>query len=557
MNIPLSRKTVVGAASKKQRQKSRDSLLTLGAVVFTLALFAGCASTKTRIGRDLDVELEDWKAKATESFRVAPPAPELPSMQDFHAEEEVEELSISDESMLPRIPVSELMLAREMDVGVLLRALADAADLNIIVSNNVSGPVLVNLRRETRWDRLFAAIIEAHGLHYDLEDDLLRVFALEDVQRNIAMEQALRDQLEAAEQRTRSEPMVIEMMRVHYADLDRLAETVRVTMQALGLVEEPTDPVGVSESNEKRLMIRADNDSGQLIINGVPDDIARVRELVRGLDQPAAQILIEASIVQANSQVARELGFQWGAFSTAEDGRLSLGTTESGNGFNSNFPGSFSPDEPSFIYGISRVKGTDILQTQLTALQKDGRLNIVSTPSITTLDQQTAIIESGEERPFVSAVGTGIASFPQIEFKRAVLRLEVTPQVIDENWVKLDINTVKDEFDDARSVVIEGTVQVPILTRSALTSLYLADGQTTVIGGLSSETQSDQEGGIPGLKNLAGFGALFRNSSSRTSLNDTLIFITPHILPRAEVDERGNLTPRNSGSSSSQGGSVE
>jgi len=547
MNNLLNEKRIGNSAIKANRQKPREALLGLGLGLFIFVLLVGCASTKTRIGRDMDVELEEWKAKATESFRIAPPAPELPSMQDFHLAEETESLLESEGSELPQIPVSELMLAREMDVGVLLRALADAADLNILVSNSVSGPVLVNLRRETRWDRLFAAIIEAHGLHYDLEDDLLRVFSLEDVQRNIAMEQALRNQLEASERRTRSEPMIIDMVRVHYADLDRLAETVRVTMQAIGLEGNLETEIASSETDEKRLLIKADSDSGQLIINGVPDDIARARELIRGLDQPAAQILIEANIVQANSQVARELGFQWGAFSTAEEGRVTLGMTESSNGFNSNFPAGFGIDEPGFIYGVNRIKGTDVLQAQLSALQQDGRLNIVSTPSITTLDQQTAVIESGEERPFVSAVGTGLASFPQIEFKRAVLRLEVTPQVIDENWVKLDINTVKDEFDDARSVVIEGTVQVPILTRSALTSLYLADGQTTVIGGLSSETQSDQEGGIPGLKNLPGFGALFRNSKSRTALNDTLIFITPHILPRAKVDENGNLSRGGSG----------
>ena len=146
----------------------------------------------------------------------------------------------------------------------------------------------------------------------------------------------------------------------------------------------------------------------------------------------------------------------------------------------------------------------------------------------------TAVIESGEERPCASSAGSGISAISQIEFKKAVLRLEVTPHVIDENWVKLDINTTKDEFDDTRAIIIDGNVQVPILTRSAITSLYLADGQTTVIGGLSSEIESLQEAGIPVLKNLPGLGGFFRNRASRNSLSDTLIFITPHILPQAE-----------------------
>ena len=143
-----------------------------------------------------------------------------------------------------------------------------------------------------------------------------------------------------------------------------------------------------------------------------------------------------------------------------------------------------------------------------------------------------ATIESGEERPFASAAGSGVAAVSQVDFKKAVLRLEVTPHVIDQNWVKLDINTTKDEFDDNRSVIVDGNVQVPILTRSANTALYLSNGQTTVIGGLSSETKGRQEEGVPILKNIPGLGAMFRSQADRNSFSDTLIFITPHILPK-------------------------
>lgn len=466
---------------------------------------------------------------------TAPPATEFSVMRDFHAEEAAESALESSRPELPQIPVSDIVLTHEMDVGVLLRALADAADLNILISNNVSGPVLVSLRRETRWDLLFSAITEAHGLHYDLQGDLLRIFTLEDIQRNIAMEQALHDQLQAAEQRKRSEPRTIEMVRVHYADLDNLARSVRATMQAVVAQDDSeVETTALGGKQRTRFMIEANNDTGQLIIHGVPDDIAQARSLIQGLDQPTYQILIEASIVQANSEIARELGVQWGLFNVANSGQLTIGTTQRGDGFNSSFPAAFDPADTGFVYGMSRVRGNEVLQAQLSALQKDGRLNIVSRPSITTLDQLTAVIESGEERPFASAAGSGISTVSQIEFKKAVLRLEVTPHVIDENWVKLDINTTKDEFDDTRAIIIDGNVQVPILTRSAITSLYLADGQTTVIGGLSSETESAQEAGIPVLKNLPGVGGIFRNRATRNALSDTLIFITPHILPQAE-----------------------
>lgn len=510
------------------------------AVLAAVLLLSGCTSIPPpQTARD-DEDFQRWKQMAEEAAHTAPPAPEFSGMRDFHAPTaEAEGAPDAPRPELPKISVDNFTLTREMDIGVLLRALADSADLNIIIGEQVTGPVLVNLRRETRWDRLFLALIDAHGLHYELEEDLLRVFSREDIERRIAMEQALHEQLQAAETRTRSEPMSVEMIRVHYANAERLADSVRAAMQALvgnqafAIAAPPSAIVPpASAIDRSRFMIRADVDSGQLVLHAVPSDIERARSLIRGLDQPTYQILIEANIVQASTETARELGLQWGAFQTARDGRLILGTTPRGDLVNSNFPAAFDPADPGFIYGIRRISGSQLLQAQLSALQKDGRLNIVSSPSITTLDQQTAVIESGEERPFVSAVGTGLAAFPQIEFKKAVLRLEVTPHVIDENWVKLVINTKKEEFDDARAVVIEGTLQVPIVTRSALTTLYLADGQTTVIGGLSSETRVNQEAGIPVLKDIPGVGLLFRNSARRTALNDTLIFITPRILPQ-------------------------
>ncbi len=483
-----------------------------------------------------------WKQAAVNSALVNPPAPDFSAMRNFHGEEKAIALSASKPEPLPQIAIRNMVLSREVDVAVLLRTLADAADLNVIISSNISGPVHVSLRHETRWDHLFLAITEARGIHYSLKDDLLSLFSVQDIQGKIAMAEALHNQSLLADKRMRSEPMVVEMVRIRYADIDNLTASVSQTMQAVG-GGGPNEPEGGEpganapvgeESSSSRFTINASKDTGQVILHGIPSDIAQARQLIQGLDQPAYQILIEASIVQANNEVARQLGVQWGVFDISSDGEIASGITPNADGFNSNFPAGFSPDGNGFLYGLSRVRGSQILQAQLSALQQDGRLNIVTSPSVTTLDQLTAVIESGEERPFSSSAGSGVAAVSQVEFKSATLRLEVTPQVIDTNWVKLDINTRKDEFDDTRSIIVDGNVQTPILTRSAITSLYLATGQTTVIGGLSSESISNQEDGIPFLKNIPGLGAMFRNSLNRDSFSDTLIFITPHILPRGD-----------------------
>lgn len=513
----------------------------LGMVLGASMLIGGCSIPLQKPSETAsdDATYKAWKQVAADSAMTAPPAPDFSAMRDFHLEEEAAALKSSLPDPLPQIPIKNMVLSQEMDVGVLLRTLADAADLNVIISNNVSGPVHVSLRHETRWDHLFLAITEARGIHYDLKDDLLSIFSVQDIQGKIAMEEALHEQSVVAEKRLRSEPMIVEMVRIHYADIDNLTASVSATMLAVGADDEATTEESSAEVEVARFSIKAAKDTGQVILHGIPSDITQARRLIQGLDQPAYQILIEASIVQANNEIARQLGVQWGVFDVSSSGEMTTGLTPSIDaltpsidGFKSAFPAGFSAAGNGFIYGASRIRGSQLLQAQLSALQKDGRLNIVSRPSITTLDQLTAVIESGEERPFTSSAGSGVAAVAQVEFKKAALRLEVTPHVIDTNWVKLDINTTKDEFDDTRSVVVDGNVQTPILTRSAVTSLYLATGQTTVIGGLSSESKSLQVEGIPFLKNIPGLGKMFQNSSNRDSFSDTLIFITPHILPR-------------------------
>lgn len=516
------------------RKRTTKSCCLWAAALFSaagLVLAVGCTSSEEAAraaAREAEVQRLQERSEETPSL----PLPDLipPRVPEPAEADEAPEVTTSVEA-LPTMPVKDIDMGREADLAVVMRALARGADVNLLLGRAVSGPVLLNLPKETTWDRLFEMIVETHGLHYEFRDGLLRVMAQEDVERQIALERSLKEREEAREERQRAEPLTVELYRVRYADVEMLAESVEAGLAELG-------------QEELTLSLVPDADSGLLIIHASPRKIPEILKLVESLDQPAYQVLIEATIVQANSETARELGMQWGVSHTAADqGRVAIGTTPNPDGFNSNFPARFDPGDPGFIFGLSRTSGNQLLQAQLSALQKDGRLNILSSPSITTIDKQTAIIESGEERPFQSATGTGIASTPTVEFKKALLSLEVTPQVIDGYWIKLKINTTKDEFDDSRPILIDGTLQVPILTRMATTNLYLADGQTTVIGGLSTDTESEQIEGIPLLKNLPLLGPLFRSTNTRTALSDTLIFITPRILP--ERIAPGDLSDEN------------
>ncbi|MGD8676352.1 MAG: type II and III secretion system protein, partial [Desulfobacterales bacterium] len=162
------------------------------------------------------------------------------------------------------------------------------------------------------------------------------------------------------------------------------------------------------------------------------------------------------------------------------------------------------------------------LSLQLQALQQEGRLNILSSPSITTLENQIALIESGSRIP-IQTVENGEVN---IEYVQATLRLEVTPNVIDGEALKLKILTNKDEPDFSRPVAGNPT----IITKKAETNVILLNGQTTVIGGLNKETTSSNQSGIPYLKDVPGLGWLFGSRSRSGAMEDVLIFITPYIL---------------------------
>jgi type IV pilus assembly protein PilQ len=171
--------------------------------------------------------------------------------------------------------------------------------------------------------------------------------------------------------------------------------------------------------------------------------------------------------------------------------------------------------------------GGNILDLQLNALQKDGKLNILSSPSITTMDNQLAFTENGEKVPF-STIDTSVTPPTRtVKFEDAVLRLEITPHVIDGRNLSMKILVKKDEVDMSRTV--EGNPF--IIKKQTSTSLIVQDGETIVISGLTKQRGLNSESGVPGLKDIPFLGWLFKGEGKSESMEEVLIFITPKILP--------------------------
>jgi len=174
--------------------------------------------------------------------------------------------------------------------------------------------------------------------------------------------------------------------------------------------------------------------------------------------------------------------------------------------------------------------GGNILDMQLNALQKDGKLNILSSPSITTLDNQTAFTQNGAKVPYVSVDKDGNR---EVKFEDVVLRLEITPHVIDGENMKMVINVKKDEVDDTRNV--QGNPY--IYQKETDTTLIVKNGQTIVISGLTKQTIQNADAGIPGLKNIPFLGWLFKSEGKSDAKEEVLIFITPRIMGTGMADE--------------------
>ena len=492
--------------------------------ILLAALVAGCSGSQEESAENQF--FEQWKARVEESKAYSPPAKK--HLQEPLEIEQRPGIPTADalkpeEKPLPTRKIT--MKMSDIDVAVLLRALARVANQNIMLNEKVTGKVNINIT-QAPWDQVFKGLLRTHGLTYAWEGDIIRIMTIGDMETELKRE-AQKRELDKAE------PLVTRIIKVNYAEAGKLRNNLE---QFLSQASEGK-PLGT---------VLVDEYTNSLLIQAIPRDLLRLVDIIDQLDRPISQILIEAHIVETTNDTARALGVQWGGLfygssngknywlgpdgvDIGEDG-TSLFDEDTGLpieylwpvGNVSNFPVSLKDDIGLSLGFMFQNIGNNLLAFQLQALQEEGRLNILSSPSITTLENQIALIESGSRIP-IQTVENGEVN---IEYVQATLRLEVTPNTIDEKTLKLKILTNKDEPDFSATVGGNPT----IITKKAETNVILFNGQTTVIGGLSKETTSRTQAGIPYLKDVPGLGWLFGNKARANDMDELLIFITPYIL---------------------------
>ncbi len=491
--------------------------------IYFIALICGCASKKKEKS---NLFFDEWKIKAQESKGFSPPARKLD--RDLSKKEaksaRVSRLLSEYKKPLPKKKIT--MKMNDIEVSVLLRALSRVANQNIILNEKIRGKMNINITKAP-WNQVFTSILQTNGLTYVWEGDIIRIMTYEDMENELKRESQKRD-LKIIE------PFITQIVHISYSEAAKLKENLEKFLT----LNKDGKPLG---------SVMVDEHTNSLIIQAIGNDLGRILSVVEKLDRPTAQILIEAHIVETSSDTARQLGIQWGGLGygtsngnhhwlgpggnwTSDDSLFTPQDTTPGTpvwnlpaiGNMFNFPAALESGAGMTLGYMFQNVGRTLLTVQLTALQKEGKLNILSSPSITTIENQSAFIESGARVP-IQTVEDGEVN---IKYEDAVLRLEVTPHVIDKDFLKLKILTNKDELDFSRTVAGNPT----IITKKAETNVMLSNGQTTVIGGLSKETASESEAGVPFLKDIPLLGWLFRSRGSSNKMEEILIFITPYIL---------------------------
>ena len=389
------------------------------------------------------------------------------------------------------------------DVRDILRLIAEISELNIIASDAVKGNVTLRLI-DVPWDQALALILDVTGLGMIQEGNVVRVLPKDQIRTMKETE------LTAARSQEKLEPLTTEVITVSYADLGSVAGPVKDILSDRGTITE-------------------DSRNKLLIITDIAQRIEKAKELIKILDTPERQVMIEARIVQVNSNYSRDLGVHWGMF--ASDSGNSPNSFQSITSAGGNFvvdvtEGSVGPITTGAGLAsqiqIGRALIDDVvLDLQLSALESDGKGKVISTPRVTTLNGEKATISQGTTIPYQTSGADG----PKTEFVNAELKLEVTPVINPDDSIILQILATNDSPS-----LTAGATAPSIDTKKAETKVLIRDGETTVIGGIYVESIQDSEEGIPGLMSIPVVGNLFKTQKKQTVKDELLIFITPRIM---------------------------
>lgn len=413
----------------------------------------------------------------------------------------------------PPVPAAPGRLSfnfQDVPVRAALQAIADVAGLNLVVSDSVGGNLTLRLR-ELPWEQALEVILQARRLARRQRDGVLWVAPLEELLEG--ERQALEQQAQIAE----LAPLQSHVFQLNYLK----AESFR---QVFGL-DAPVPGVHASAERSTRVLSRRGSAmieprSNQLFVTDTAERIEAIGQLIARTDVAARQVLIEARLVEANDGFARNLGARL-QFLDQRNNKLDSDLAAAP-------VGGVAP--ASLALSLFSSSAKRLLNVELSALEAEGRGRIVSHPRLVTEDRHGAVIEQGIELPYEVATSSGATS---ITFKKANLRLEVTPQITPDGKVVLEVDVSKDSKGEATRAGFA------INTQHVKTRVTVDDGGTVVLGGIYQQAERDDVTQVPLLGRLPVFGHLFRTRGRENGRTELLVFITPSIVADAMAADGG------------------
>ena len=437
-------------------------------------------------------------------------------------------------------------------VRTVLKLIADESHLNIVASDSVTGDVTLRLDN-VPWDQALDIVLQAKGLDKRRSGNVVWVAPQSEIAK---YEQDKADARIAIEERAE---MVTEYIPVNYGNAEDIAKLLTDESK------NSTGGGGGGGSTQSRGFLSSrgslsfDRRTNTLLVIDIPDRVANIKDLVSQLDRPVDQVVIEARIVIATESFARELGAKFGingATGKAGD-RSSLGfgsTTdvsgnnaeERGNNVSPTNPRGFSDDYqkglnvnlPATLAGagsfaLSILNAGYLLDVELSALQTEGRGEVISNPRVVTSNQKEAVITQGREIGYVTVTGGQSNNVPTVQFKEALLQLKVTPTITNDGRVFLNMFVTKNEQDGRIDLGDFGYVPT-IARREVNTAVLVDDGQTVVIGGVYEFKDQNDVSKIPFLGDIPFLGNLFKRKTRTKEKAELLVFVTPKILKVAQ-----------------------
>jgi type IV pilus assembly protein PilQ len=424
---------------------------------------------------------------------------------------------------------------QNIEIRSLLQVIADFTNFNVVTSDTVTGAVTLRLK-DVPWDQALDIILQAKGLGMRKTGNVLLIAPKDELAAKEKQELESRVALQGLE------PIRTQAFQLNYSKAAEVAAQLTAGGSGTGATS--------SRILSARGSVIAEPRTNQLFVSDIPSRLEQVQQLIAKVDIAVRQVLIEARIVEASDTFGKSLGVRLGGsdlrgvrggdagYGVGGSNRVALGgtynavsatTRESSGSLDTNnttfvnLPalgvGGYNP--ATFAISLFSSAANRFLNLELQALEADGKGKLVSSPRIVTADQTKALIEQGTEFPYQQATSSGATS---VAFRKANLKLEVTPQITPEGSIILDLDINKDSRGETTAAGIA------INTKHIKTQVLVENGGTVVIGGIFELTESDSESKVPVLGDIPGLGNLFKTKSRNTSKSELLVFITPKMI---------------------------